>query len=181
MRCLSERPTRNRPPANFSRTEVALERESCRSRAFRKGPGQGQVTRPHCSSLRGHAQKHRPPERRGAAGGCGKTAHSSRARCRHSTCGQSRSLRSCGVRRSLERQVRQTGNAVGLPQGNAAGLRARIDFGCRPHKTCHCPHRCSIFEGRRPLPQGSLLAHCRWSRSSSPWESSTAADYVDLA
>lgn len=137
MRHLLEPLTRPLTPANSARIEVALERESCGSRATRQGPRTGGLVRQSSSSLGRDARKGGSPPRRSAAGSCRKTAHSSGARCLDCTCRQPCALRRCRARRALEGQIRHTRCADELSQGCAPRCRPTAPLGGRAREACH--------------------------------------------
>lgn len=137
MRHLLEPLTRPLPPANPARTEVALERESRRSRATRQGPRTGRVVRQSSSSLGRIACKGSFPQRGRGTGRCRKTAHSSGARCLDCACRQPCALRRCRARRALEGQVRHAGCPVELYPGGAPRCGTTAHLGGRAHESGH--------------------------------------------
>lgn len=137
MRHLLEPLNRPIPPANSARTEVALERESCCSRATWQGPRTGRIVRQSSSSLRRAACKGSSPQRGSATGCRRKTAHSSGARCLDCTCRQPRSLRLRWARSAVEGQIRHTRCADELSQGCAPRCRPTAPLGGRARETCH--------------------------------------------
>ncbi len=136
MRHLLEPLTRPIPPANSARTEVALERESCGSRATRQGTRTGGLVRHSSSPLGRDARKGCSLQRGSATGSCRETAQSPGARCLDCTCRQQSALRRRRARGALEGQVRRARCAVELSPGCAPRCGTTAHLGGRPYEAC---------------------------------------------